>query len=38
MSVADIDFKNNKFNVIFIYKVLEHVDKPFEVLNELLRV
>ena len=38
MSVADMHFKNNKFDVIFIYEVLEHVDKPFEASNELFRV
>ena len=38
MSVEDMNFKNNKFDVIFIYEVLEHVDKPFEASNELFRV
>ena len=38
MSVEEMDFKDNKFDVIFIYEVLEHVEKPFEASHELFRV
>ena len=38
MSVSEMDFKDNKFDVVFIYEVLEHVERPFEASNELFRV
>jgi len=32
------DFENNTFNSVLLDNVLEHIDNPFEILNEIFRV
>ena len=38
MSVADMNFKDNNFDLVLLLEVLEHVDQPFKAALEIHRV
>ena len=38
MSVSDLKFKNDEFDLVLMLEVLEHVDQPFSASEEILRV
>ena len=38
MSVTEMNFKNDNFDLVFMLEVLEHVEKPFKAPDEIFRV
>ena len=38
MSITEMDFKDNNFNLVLMLEVLEHVDNPFNAPDEIFRV
>ncbi len=38
MSISNLEFKDNEFDLVFMLEVLEHVDQPFNASSEIFRV